>query len=283
MDMRADIIFLSLAKNCAATLPNFLGMISALRTAGLHCITYIGENDSHDGTNILLREAEKREEIVYIPTSFMAGVPNRLHRMALGRQKLKDELDKSGLNPRFICVVDLDTVIRQPPTVEAIHSAISKLARPDIFAVSATSRPQYYDILAYEDDNMSFEFLLEEIKKHQTNIFAYYRFFLENVYPFRRRLTSDREVFCTSAFNGMIIYKAEAYALGSYVEHDFRRCEHLAFNRRLAQKIQEKILIDPGLILLTPDDHGEEGFAVFAWKRLKKLLADRYHKLRSNP
>jgi len=270
--MDIDIVFLALAQNCAATLPKFFEMLSDLKRAGMHCIAYIGENHSRDGTTVLLREAAQRNDVVHISTDFMADEPNRLRRMALGRQHLKNKLSASDLDPKLICIADVDTVMRQPPTLSAIRGAIVQLARPDIFAVSATSWPTYYDILAYEDDRFSFDFLAEDFKRHQTNIFSYYRFFVKNVYPFRRILTTERELLCTSAFNGMAIYKADAYALGSYVDSDFRTCEHVIFNRKIAMITQQKLLVDPGLLLLTPDDHSEENFINFTLRRVKKLL-----------
>lgn len=33
------------------------------------------------------------------------------------------------------------------------------------------------------------------------------------------------------------------------------------------------MLIDPGLVLLTPIDHSEQRFLPFVWRRLRKLLA----------
>jgi hypothetical protein len=273
--MRVDIAFLSLAKNCAGTLPAFLEMLSTLRSSGVYCIAYIGENGSGDGTNVLLREAEQRGELTLIPTNFLTEVPDRLQRMALGRQHLKDVLDNSGLNAQFICVADVDDVMKQPPPINTIRKAMMKLERSNVFAVSATSRPRYYDLLAYEDDSISFEFLQEEINAQKRNPFSYYRFFAMNVDPYRRRLTSEHELLCTSAFNGLCIYKTEAYALGSYLDSDFRRCEHLTFNRKVAKATGARILIDPDLVLSTPSDHAEKKFMPFVWSRIKKLLRNR--------
>jgi hypothetical protein len=273
--MEADIAFLSLARNCASTLPAFLSMLSALRISGMRCVAYVGENGSWDGTNILLREAERRGELVHIPTTFMAEVPDRLHRMALGRQYLKNALAESGLRVRFVCVTDVDNVLRRPPPLEAIRNALKKLERQSVFAVSATSRPWYYDLLAYEDDSVSFEFLLDDIEAHKRNLFKYRRFFYNTIYPYRRKFTSHRDLLCTSAFNGMCIYQGETYALGSYMDSHFRRCEHLTFNRQVAKATGVKMLIDPELVLLTPSDHGEEAFIPFVWRRLKKRFGRR--------
>lgn len=273
----ADIAFLSLARNCAKTLPAYLQMLRDLRASGMHCIAYVGENGSKDGTNILLREAEQRGELTLISTNFMAEMHSRMHRMAAGRQHLKEVHEKSDLKARFICIADIDNVIQKPPSATAIRDAMIKLASSDIFGVSATSRPSYYDVSAYEDDIITFELLPEKIEEQKRDLFRYHKFFKQNVYPHQRRLTSDREIICTSAFNGLCIYNADAYAHGSYLDSDFRRCEHLTLNRQIAKITGARMLIDPGLVLVSPTEHTEKMLIPFIWRRAQALLG---HKLK---
>lgn len=270
---RPDLAFLALAKDCAGTVPRFLELLETLRRSGLHVVAFVGENGSHDETRALLQRAEARGEIILVPTTFMAGEPERLRRMALGRERLKGELENSGISPRFVCVLDIDNVIATPPTVPALLTAASKLDRPGIFGVSATSRPHYYDLLAFEDGRRSFVTLLDELAKSRTGIVRYYRFFRSRIYPYQRALTSDREISCASTFNGLCLYRGDSYRLGSYLQAGPALCEHLVFNRRLASLTGGTMLIDPGLVLQTPIDHAERSFLPFAWRRLRKLLA----------
>ncbi|MCO5090983.1 glycosyltransferase family 2 protein [Bosea sp. (in: a-proteobacteria)] len=272
---RCDFAFLSLARDCAPTIPRFLDLLAALRSRGLSLAAFVGENGSRDGTRALLERAEAAGQLVLVPTAFMAKIPDRLARMALGRERIKMELDASRLEPRIVCVLDLDNVLARPPSATALIEAAAKLDRPGIFGVSATSRPHYYDLLAFQDEGRSFETLLDDLAASRGNIFSYYRFFRSRIYPHQQALTDDREIACASSFNGLCLYRAEVYRLGSYLRSGRSICEHLVFNRRLAEMTGAKMLIDPGLVLPTPIDHSEQSFLPFAWRRLRKLMASR--------
>lgn len=273
--MAADVAFLALAKDCRDTLPHFVDFIRALRRSGMRCVAFVGENGSTDGSAEFLAAVERAGELVVVATPMMSATPDRLQRMALGREHLKNALAGSGIDVAYVCVADTDNVMRRPPSVDAFRQALAKLQRPELFGVSATSHPHYYDLLAYEDDGLSFEHLAVEIKAHQTNLLAYYRFFTEAIYPHQRALTSDRERLCRSAFNGMCVYAARDYHLGSYLatgDDGVHRPEHVVFNRALAAATGRKMLVDPGLVLETPDDHRQKRLAAFAWQRLRKAV-----------
>lgn len=273
-----DFVFLALARDCAGTIPNFLSFLETLRRDGLSVAAFVGENGSRDGTRALLQRAQAQGEITLVPTPFMADEPRRLRRMALGRQQLKSELETSGIEPRYVCVLDIDNVIVSPPSPRALLAAASKLGRQGVFGVSATSRPHYYDLLAFEDEHRSFETLLDELVKSRIDIFTYYRFFRSRIYPHQRVLSDDREIMCTSTFNGLCLYRGATYRLGNYLQDGSNICEHLLFNRRLADLTGGSMLIDPGLILRTPKDHSEQSFLPFAWRRLRKLIASQLHR-----
>jgi len=272
-DVRPDFAFLALARDCAATIPRFLELLRALRRSGSRIVAFVGENGSRDGTRALLELAQSQGEITLVPTAFMAGEPERLRRMALGRERLKSELEASGLAPRFVCVLDIDNVIATPPPIPALLAAAAKLDRPGIFGVSASSHPHYYDLLAYEDEQRSFVTLLDELASSRSDIVKYYRFFRSRIYPHQQALTSNREISCASTFNGLCLYRAETYRLGSYREVGPAICEHLVFNRRLAALTGGTMLIDPGLVLRTPPDHAQQSFLPFAWQRFRKLIS----------
>lgn len=270
---RPDFAFLALAKDCAATIPRFLELLQTLRRSGAGVAAFVGENGSRDATHALLQQAEAQGELILVPTAFMAEEPERLRRMALGRERLKNKLEASGLEPRFICVLDIDNVIAAPPTVPALLAAAAKLDRPGVFGVSASSRPHYYDLLAYEDEQRSFATLLDELAGSRSDIVRYYRFFRSRIYPHQRALTSEREIACASTFNGLCLYRADLYRIGSYLWAGPAICEHLVFNRRLAALTGGTMLIDPGLVLRTPPDHAQQSFLPFAWRRFRKLVS----------
>lgn len=270
-----DIAFLCLARNCAGTVPAFLAMLAALRESGLRCAAFVGENGSHDGTAALLDTAAGRGELTMVPTRFMAAIPARLERMAAGRQHLKDVLAASGLEPRLVCVTDLDNVLSRPPTPAAFRRAADKLDGSEAFAVAATSRPWYYDLLAFDDGTDAFEYLLDEIAEQKTNPLLYFQYFQQRIFPARRRLTIDQDIPCVSAFNGLCLYRGEAYGLGSYLDAPYRRCEHLTFNRRIAEALGARMVIDKDLVLATPDDHTIEPFVPFVWNRLVRTVRRR--------
>lgn len=270
-----DIAFLCLARNCAGTLPAFLGMLAALRASGLRCAAFVGENGSHDGTAALLEAAAGRGELTLVPTPFMGAIAGRLERMAAGRQHLKDVLAGSGLEPRLVCVTDLDNVLSRPPTPADFRRAAAKLDRYEAFAVAATSRPWYYDLLAYDDGTDSFDYLLDEIAAQKANPLQYFSFFQQRIFPHRRRLSVDRDILCISAFNGLCLYRGEAFELGSYRDAEYRRCEHLTFNRRIAGALGARMVIDKDLVLATPDDHTVEPFLPFVWNRLVRTVRRR--------
>lgn len=272
---KCDFVFLSLAKDCARTVPCFLDLLGALRSEGASVAAFVGENGSRDGTRALLERAQAAKQIVLVPTAFMAEIPDRLKRMALGRERLKMELDASRLEARIVCVIDIDNVLARPPSAAALIEAAAKLDRTDIFGVSATSRPHYYDLLAFQDEKRSFETLLDDLARSRGNIFSYYRFFRSRIYPHQRALTADREIECSSTFNGLCLYRGDIYRLGSYLRRGRSICEHLVFNRGLAEMTGASMLVDPGLVLPTPIDHSAQSFLPFAWRRLCKLISSR--------
>lgn len=265
--------FLGLARNCAGTLPGFLTLLDELCAEGSGAFAIIGENGSRDDTRSLLEGADRAGTIKFVPTEFMAREPDRLRRMALGRECLKRELDAARWRPCFVCVADLDSVLARPPSIAALFRAAAKLSRPGVVGVSATSRPHYYDLLAYRDDDLQFDWLLGELGDARQNLFTYRRLFRSRIYPHQDALTTDREIVCLSAFNGLCIYKAQTYRTGSYLDDGPSRCEHVTFNRSILRDAGDHLLVDPQLVLATPEDHRQEGFVSFVWRRIRRRLS----------
>lgn len=270
-----DIVFLALAQNCAATLPGMIRALDNLRNSQIKIHAVVGENGSHDETRELLESAAASTGMIsVVDTSLMSRASGRLERMALGRQFLAEHA-KDMLTPaRAICVLDVDE-----PFLEHLDPVIllSELQRmeddDDIFAVSATSRPTYYDLLAYEGEDHSFTDLDKRIQRLRRNPLKYYSFFRNFIYPQQQRLTSDSDIHCRSAFNGLCLYQADIYAVGSYMPHskDSWICEHVTFNRSLARATGGRMVISGALVLPMPSEHGRRTLSGFVLQRMRKL------------
>lgn len=270
-----DIVFLALARDCAATIPGMLRGLGALQDSGLRVRLLVGENGSRDKTRGLLVEASASSGLVHVlDTSFMAADGSRLERMARGRQFLADQFQELGWAARAICVADMDEPFLEDLSPDLFASRFARLeADQGIFAVSASSRPSYYDLLAFEDDTRSFVGLDSRIASLQSNPVRYYSLFRDVIYPEQHRLTSDDDIECTSAFNGLCLYRADAYALGSYLPPEGHSwiCEHITFNRSLVAATGHRMVVDGAFVLPMPPEHGRRTLPGFVWQRARKL------------
>lgn len=270
-----DIVLLALARDCARTLPSFFRAMDYLGAEGAFEVSaIIGENGSRDSTRALLEAAAAANpRIRVVDTSSMAAAHCRLQRMAIGRELLAQHIDKSSLG--VVCVVDVDEPFLECIPPETLYDAINRLMSDEsIFAVAASSRPTFYDLLAYEDDSCSFETLQKDLTGLKRHPFAYYRLFRNVVYPAQRRLTSDFDIRCRSSFNGLALYDAQTYVLGSYLpsaQSDFP-CEHVTFNRSLCAVTGRRMVVSASLVLPTPVEHGPRTLAGFVWQRAHKWL-----------
>jgi hypothetical protein len=271
-----DIVFLTLARNCADTIPGLVRGLETLRQSGMKVIAVVGENGSDDGTRELLEEAAASTGMVsVVDTSFMAAATERLQRMALGRQFLAGYAKEMPLSALAICVLDVDEPFLEHLDPASLLSALHRVTdNDDVFAVSATSRPTYYDLLAFEDEDRSFADLDKRIQRVQRNPFEYYSFFQKVIYAEQRRLTYDSDIKCRSAFNGLCLYKAESYAMGSYLPPQSGPwiCEHVTFNRSVATGTGRHMVVDGALVLPMPPEHGRRTLPGFFWQRMRKLL-----------
>jgi hypothetical protein len=270
-----DIVFLALARNCGDTIPGLVRGLENLRQSGLRVHAVIGENGSHDKTRGLLEEAAAATgKVSVVDTSFMSGATERLQRMALGRQFLADYAKDILVRARAICVIDVDEPFLEHLDPGILLAGLQRVKEDDdVFAVSATSRPTYYDLLAFEDEDRSFADLDKRIQRLQRNPVGYYAFFQNVIYPEQQRLTSDSDLRCRSAFNGLCLYRSDSYAMGSYLPlaNDPWICEHLTFNRSVAAATGRHMVIDGALVVPTPSEHGRRRLPGFVWQRTRKL------------
>jgi hypothetical protein len=266
------LIVLALARDCAPTLPVFFQWLRDLQGKGFSVTTWVGENGSQDGSRKLLDGAASGTFTV-LETSFMAEAPNRLARMALGREALLEVARQQGGETDFVCVVDLDNVMASPPPPDALRAALRYFNDPTIFAIGATSDPYYYDLLSLQAPGHDYRRLQREINEAKKHPFSYYQFQRDRIFSVQRRLAITSAFRCTSSFNGLCLYRTEDFFRGSYrSEEETEICEHISLNHSIAGATGKTMLIVPDLRLSTPADHNPVGFLRFWADRVQKAL-----------
>jgi hypothetical protein len=269
--MPNSVAFLCLAKDCEETIPVFLQFLRDLRSSGLPAMAIVGENGSIDDTKRLLGTGVEEGLLRLVDTAFMGAISGRLERMARGREALKAELASVDM-PTFVCVLDIDSSSARLPDAKDFVSACEVLNGTELFAVSATSVPTYYDLYAYEDDSVSFEDLPKRMHAAKSGPITFWRFLRDSVYIEQQALTSGSDLECRSAFNGLCIYKFEDYCRSSYVAGStFESCEHLIFNRRLAAS-GRMMTIRGSLVLQAPPEHIQVSFPGYIWREISKRM-----------
>ena len=268
-----SILFLCLARDCVDTLPVFFSYLKRLCSYGLYCTAIIGENGSSDKTRLLIEEAAGFN-IDLLDTTLMAREANRLTRMAKGRQALLEAAEARRITEDYICIADLDNAMTAPPDPLAIRAAIDRLhADATLFAIGATSFPVYYDLLSLRVEGRDYANLNAEIAKVKKRPLSYFKFHQEHIYSNQRLATSASPILCDSSFNGLCIYSASDYRLGSYrANNEAEVCEHVSFNLSIASATGKKMLISPELIIQAPADHIPVGFLRFWFDRVKERM-----------
>jgi hypothetical protein len=268
-----DIVFLGLARDCASTLPGSFRALERLGNAGLGVHLFVGENGSKDNTRSLLERAVHNGQVTVVDTSFMSSAQNRLHRMAVGRERLASEIKSLGHTVNVVGVVDLDEPFLAQLDPDLVATQLERLDDPELFGVSATSRPSYYDLLAFEDEKRSYTYLDRRIKELRRHPVQYYRLFRDVLYTDQERLTSSEDILCTSAFNGLALYKAATFVRGSYLPPYGGPwiCEHVTFNRSLAAATGKHMLVNGALVMPAPPEHRRRSLPGFVLQRAAKL------------
>ena len=262
------VLFLGMAKNCASTLCESISSLKLLEEHGFSAELWVGENGSTDATRTII-ENSLAEGVRRIDLDHIVEERNRLRRMAIGRETLLDTLRLKASAPDYIGVVDLDAPFLAQIDPEALVGAMRVLeSSPELFAVSASSTPAYYDLLAFANGKQTFFQLSNEFQKAKWNPIKYWTLFYRHIYPAQEALTLGHDFLCDSAFNGLVIYRASDYLRGSYLStaDDNQLCEHVYFNRSIAQG--RKVMVSTHLKLEAPEEHIRIPRAKFALRYL---------------
>ena len=274
-----DIIFLGLAQNCEIFLENFFIKIDEI-SKKKKIKVFIGENGSNDYTFDLIHKKISTSKIYnFIDTTFIEKYNDRIKRLALARQALKDNLINLKIKSKYVCVIDLDDVINESFNINLIEKLIFNLNEKGekYFAVSLSSKPFYYDILNFE----SKEFPNKDIKKLQNNkSINSYNKRREYIYK-PQKLISKKKIFeCVSGFNGLCLYLYEDYITSSYHEEkDDQTPEHLLFNRYLSKKLNKKILVTDNYFRMPKEHKPLSNIYQFMFEKIIKYINIYYRKL----
>lgn len=271
-NQQVDVLFLCLARNCAATLPHFFGYLEELARHNVNYHAMLGENGSADGTRELIQDAAHHLPVQLIDTGCMAQEPDRLVRMAIGRQLLLEAARAEGPRPEFVCVADVDNVFAKPIAVEPLLASMERLKRhPELFAVGASSAP-YYDVLSLRTETYQSATLYFDTQIAKRKPLAYYAFHKTHYWDPQEAVDTSRPVLCRSSFNGVCLYRSSEYFAASYRgEHERSICEHVTLNEQIAAQTGRQMMISPELRVSMPRDHVRVSFVRFWLDRLRKL------------
>jgi len=271
--LKPHLTILALARDCADSMPRFVALLETLSQGGIDVLAIVGENGSVDGTRALLELAsEAGAPLRVVATDVIATIPARLTRMCAARAMLALEAAAHDVPSGFVAVLDLDDVLDHTPPASAFHEAFTTLADdPTIAAVAARSVPYYYDVLALRWTGHHQKNVQTDLDLTKRRPWGYYRTHRE-IYDIQRRMTAAIDPVCTSAFNGLCIYRAGDYFAQRYdalMQADV--CEHVPFNEAICARGGRRIKIGVGLIVGMPHEHGPVGPFRFILDRIRKL------------
>lgn len=274
-----DIVFLGLAQNCEKHLVKFFNVINEI-SKKKKIKVFIGENGSQDFTfDVIQKNISLNDKIHFIDTTFIEEFSDRIKRLALARQELKNHLLKENINPKFVCVVDLDDVLNNNFNSDLINDLSIILEKNDdkYFAVSLSSKPYYYDILNFESD----EFPNKGVKQLQNNrSIKSYSARKKYIYDVQKSLTKKTTFDCISGFNGLCMYIYKDFIQSDYLEdNDDPTPEHLYLNRILCVKTGKKILVTENLLRMPQEHKPLNNIFLFIVEKLYKYISIYFKKL----
>jgi len=260
-----NIVFLGLIQNSEKTLKYFLKFYNQIKKNYKNCYLIIGENGSKDNTLNLLKDFKKVDKnFIIVDTSFSEKYKYRMEKMSNLRQSVKDKVKSIKKKIDYVCWFDLDDVIHNSLSLNKFYKSNLKLINnPNLFGISSSSKPYYYDVLSFRKNN----FYTKNIYpiSLEKNIFTGYKLRKKFIYDIQKKITYSQNLHTISSFNGMCIYHFKYFKLGSYidkkrvirsqVEHVTFNNEHVIFNKKINAKTKKYILIDNDFCMNLPYEH----------------------------
>lgn len=257
------IFVLSLCRNCEATLPSFLGMFSGIASgAGLEIRVLLGENGSTDGTRALIEHAAVDNPwLTIVDTDFMADIPERLARMAAGREAMRKSLPPARPGDAVL-VLDTDLELIRPLDSTTLTAALAELDQPLTTGVCSYSLPLHYDILAFRETAQSYspatalhlasmgprDFLSRLLRLPGKIVGA------ARVSRQQRRIGVGSGKAFVSAFNGLCLYRRPLYDEVSYLAPSID-CEHVILHLAMHRKTGGMIRVSNHIGVKAPLEH----------------------------
>lgn len=268
-----DIIFLALAKNVAKTINYFFQSVENLAKEGIKINVIIGENSSNDNTKNILQNIKSNSfNFNLLDTEFLKKYNNRIVRLGAGREYLKNYLVTNKFISKYICIIDLDDVVRNGFDTKEFILALEVLKKniKTLFAVSSKSKPYYYDLLPLIIEDY-YEFDVYSLQtKLSLNIYQNRK---KYIYDFQKKITKMRDVDTISSHNGLSIYNYDDYLKGNYkVDIKHIKSEHISLNKSIYEITKKKIRMLNNLNVNTPPEHMPMEFKSFFKKNILKYL-----------
>ena len=268
-----DIAFLGLAQNCEKHLPKFFNVINEI-SKKKKIKVFIGENGSQDFTfDLIQKNISLNDKIYFIDTTFIEEFSDRIKRLALARQELKNHLFKENIKPKFVCVVDLDDVLNKNFNTELINNLQNLLEKykNKYFGISLNSEPFYYDILNFESE----EFPNNDVKQLQNNrSIKSYNNRKKFIYNVQKSLTQKKKFDCISGFNGLCLYLYDDFIKSEYLDEKMNTTpEHLHLNRKLCNITGKRILVTENMLQMPIEHKPLDNFFLFVMEKLAKYIS----------
>jgi hypothetical protein len=267
------VMFLALARDCGRTIGNLFTFLRRCDEVGLNWRLLVGENDSKDNTRQILTEASRDPRVRIVSTNAMSIVSDRLVRMAVGRNVLLNEARSFASEITHVAVIDVDEVLNPNFSVLAIKKYLSILDGDlSLIAISSTSAPYYYDLLALRMDGVKTDDIADRLDDLRSKYLSYYRYHRDYIYSVQKKMTSFDVTYVESAFNGLCIYRSDDFFGGDYLKGRIgNECEHVTFNRSIRSSAQS-IMISKDLIARMPKTHGPANIVSFFVRRAFKTV-----------
>lgn len=260
MRKKYKIIFLSLAQNCASTLKNYFNFLERFPKSYKIKII-IAENNSKDNTREIIENYSKtNKDVTLLKTDFLNSIDERILRITRGRDFLQKYIIKYNLNSDFICVIDLDDVIKKKINFKNFIKVLRHLKKNKnkLNGISVKTNPYYYDILALKCQKFKTPNILKI--QREKNILSAYSIRKKYIYSLQKKLNTEKKLYTISSFNGLCVYNYKDFIKGNYFygENNKKRVnfnEHIKFNTSLNNLNGKFIQISDQLFLSTPKEH----------------------------